>query len=328
MDRLQQYWYRISPLHLILYPISLLFRALVAIRRFLYLTGLAHSVKLPVPVIIIGNINVGGTGKTPLTLSLAQQLLSAGWHPAIISRGYRKSGQTSAVTAREVLANDSADEVGDEPLLMRRRDLCPVWIGQDRPAVAQALLKAYPACDIILSDDGLQHYRLQRDIELVVVDGVRRFGNKLMLPAGPLREPLARLGSVDAIIVNGGIAKEGEFPMHLEGAHFYNLLAPQKTIPATALFGQNIHACAGIGHPQRFFQHLKALGLECTPHPFPDHHQYSHNDLLFEAVDAVLLTEKDAVKCAPFATDKFWVLRVDAHVSPALTQLIIDKVSP
>lgn len=328
MEQLQQYWYRISPLHLILYPISLLFRALVAIRRTLYLTGLIKSVKLNVPVVIIGNINVGGTGKTPLTLSLAQQLLSAGWHPAIISRGYRKSSDSTLVTARAVLLNDSANEVGDEPLLMRQRDLCPVWIGQDRPSVAQALLNAYPECDIILSDDGLQHYRLQRDIELIVVDGVRRFGNELLLPAGPLREPLSRLDTVDAIVVNGGIAKEGEFSMHLEGSHFYNLLNPQQTITAAALSGQNIHACAGIGHPQRFFQHLKELGLACTSHPFPDHHQYSRNDLIFDAADAVLLTEKDAVKCAPFATEKFWVLRVDAHVSPALTQLIIDKVSP
>ncbi len=327
MERLQHHWYRLSPLHVLLFPLSLIFRALAALRRFLYRSGILASVKLPVPVVVVGNISVGGTGKTPLTLWLAQQLIDSGWHPGIVSRGYTKaSGQ--ARTPRAVSVDDDAAQVGDEPLLMAQRALCPVWIGRDRPAAALALLQAHPECDIILSDDGLQHYRLQRDAEIAVVDGARRFGNGLLLPAGPLREPVSRLKTVDAVVVNGSHAKENEFAMQLEGTHFSNLLNPGLTVTPGELAGQRLHAIAGIGHPQRFFRYLQQLGLECTTHAFPDHHHYLPSDVAFDGADAVLMTEKDAVKCAPFATERCWVLRVDAQVAPALTQLIIEKVTP
>jgi tetraacyldisaccharide 4'-kinase len=326
MQRLQHYWYRITPLHLLLLPISLFLRILVALRRVLYRTGLLASIKLPVPVVIIGNISVGGTGKTPLTLALVQQLIEAGWHPAIISRGYRKSS-VSSLTPREVLLGDKADEVGDEPLLMRQRNLCSVWIGSDRPAVALALLQAHPECDILLSDDGLQHYRLRRDVEIAVVDGARRFGNGWLIPAGPLREPVSRLASVDAVVVNGGEVRGAEFAMQLNGTRFYNLLNPNEVLTAEAFISMNLHACAGIGHPQRFFNHLQQLGLHCTSHAFADHHPFCANDLEFPDADALFLTEKDAVKCAAFATEKMWVLRVDAQISPQLVQLIIKKVT-
>jgi len=327
MQRLQHHWYRISPLHLLLFPVSMIFRALVALRRLLYQTGVLASVKLPVPVIIVGNISVGGTGKTPLTLWLAQQLIEEGWHPGIISRGYRKSKHVPN-TLRAVNTDDSADEVGDEPLLMAQREICPVWVGRDRPAVAQAMLNAHPQCDVILSDDGLQHYRLQRDVEIAVVDGARRFGNGLLLPAGPLREPVSRLQQMDAVVVNGGEVHGNEFAMSLRGTHFYNLLNPEITITASALSGQRLHAIAGIGHPQRFFSHLQQLGLSCSGHAYSDHHVYIANDIAFDDADAILMTEKDAVKCAAFATEKHWVLRVDAQVSPTLAQLIIKKVTP
>ena len=327
MERLQHHWYRISPLHLLLYPVSLIFRSLVTLRRLLYRSGVLASVKLPVPVIVVGNISVGGTGKTPLTLCLAQQMIEDGWHPGIISRGYRKS-KHNINTPRRVTTDDLPDEVGDEPLLMAQRELCPVWIGRDRPAVAQTLLKAHPECDVILSDDGLQHYRLQRDVELVVVDGARRFGNGLLLPAGPLREPVSRLNKVDAVVVNGGKALDNEFAMQLEGTRFYNLLNPELVVSAGEFSGQRLHAVAGIGHPQRFFRQLQQLGLLCTAHAFPDHHRYSATDFAFDDADAILMTEKDAVKCAAFATEKHWVLRVDAQVSPALAQLIKDKITP
>lgn len=326
MERLQHHWYRISPLHLLLYPISLIFRTLVALRRFLYRSGLFASPKFHVPIVIVGNISVGGTGKTPLTLWLAEQFIAEGWHPGIISRGYRKSGNKNA-SPRCVTADDSSDEVGDEPLLMAQRKLCPVWIGRDRPAVASALLLAHPECDILLSDDGLQHYRLHRDAEIVVIDGARRFGNGLLLPAGPLREPLSRLHEVDAIVVNGGKTQANEFAMSLQGTLFYNLLNPEIVVPANELAGQRLHAIAGIGHPRRFFDHLKQLGLHCTTHAFADHHDFTAADLAFDDVDAILMTEKDAVKCAAFATEKHWVLRVDAQVDPALAQLIIKKVT-
>ena len=326
MERLQQHWYRLSPLHVLLYPASLIFRALVALRRFLYRSGVFAAPKFHVPIVIIGNISVGGTGKTPLTLWLAQQFIDEGWHPGIISRGYRKSGNKNA-SPRCVTADDSSDEVGDEPLLLAQRNLCPVWIGRDRPAVVAALLLAHPECDIILSDDGLQHYRLHRDAEIVVIDGTRRFGNGLLLPAGPLREPVSRLHDVDAIVVNGGNAKENEFAMSLHGTRFHNLLNPEIIVSANDLSGQRLQAIAGIGHPQRFFDHLQELGLHCSGRAFTDHHEFTASDLAFDDADAILMTEKDAVKCTAFATEKHWVLRVDAQVSPALAQLIIKKVT-
>ncbi|MDH2916642.1 MAG: tetraacyldisaccharide 4'-kinase [Gallionella sp.] len=327
MERLQHHWYRLSPLHLLLYPASLIFRALVAIRRLLYRRGALASVKLPVPVIVVGNISVGGTGKTPLTLWMAQQLIDDGWHPGIISRGYRSSKNESR-PPQSVEADDSPDKVGDEPLLMAQRKLCPVWIGRDRPSVASALLLAHPECDVILSDDGLQHYRLHRDIEIVVIDGTRRFGNGMLLPAGPLREPTSRLQNVDAIVVNGGDAQPPEFAMRLQGTRFHNLLNPEIVVSAGEFAGQRLQAVAGIGHPQRFFDHLHELGLSCSTKAFSDHHEFIPSDLDFDEADAILMTEKDAVKCVAFATEKHWVLRVDAQVSPALAQLIIKKVTP
>lgn len=325
MEHLQQHWYRVSPLHLLLYPLSLLFRLLVSLRRTLFRIGLLGSVKLPVPVIVVGNITVGGTGKTPLTLWLVQQLIEAGWHPAIISRGYRSEGDA---TAREVHKDDSAHTVGDEPLLMARRALCPVWIGRDRPAVALALLHAHPECDVIISDDGLQHYRLQRDVEIAVIDGVRRFGNGMLLPAGPLREPVSRLREVDAVVVNGGTPDtEVGVLMSLQGTRFHNLLDPLQTRSATDFNGLHVHAIAGIGHPQRFFRHLQQLGLQPDTHAFPDHHRYTSDEINPKGADAVLMTEKDAVKCAAFATAKHWVLQVDAQVAPPLFNLITEKLS-
>ena len=326
MNGLEKYWYRISLLHLLLWPPSLVFLAISAIRRFFYRSGLLHSDKIPVPVIIVGNISVGGTGKTPFTLWLAQQLLDAGWHPAIISRGYTIAKKKRPNIPHAVEISDSPELVGDEPLLMVQRDVCPVWIGRNRVAVAHALLQVHPECDVILSDDGLQHYRLQRDIEIVLVDGQRGFGNRLMLPAGPLRETVSRLKSVDIVIINGGPVMAGEYAMQLEGSKFYNLLNPNILLSAKAFIGQKVHAIAGIGHPERYFSHLKQLGINAQTHAFPDHHCYTEADIQFIDADAILMTEKDAVKCASFATEQCWVLRVDAQIDPALAQLIIEKI--
>lgn len=322
MSGLEHHWYRITPLHLILLPVSLLFRALAALRRALHRSGILPSHELPVPVIVIGNISVGGTGKTPLTLALAQQLVARGWHPLIVSRGYGGAVQQP----QQVDADSAAQQVGDEPLLMARRKLCPVWIGQDRAAAAQAALLAHPQCDIVLCDDGLQHYRLRRDAEVAVVDGERGFGNGFMLPAGPLREPVARLKTVDAVVANGGNAAPGQYAMRLSGEVFYNLLDPGKTVSASHFFALNNHAVAGIGHPQRYFRHLQALGIAFAPHAFPDHHPYSATDLAFADCDAILLTEKDAVKCAAFADARYWVLRVEAQIDPALLDHLLRKI--
>ncbi len=329
MKTLEQLWYRITPFHLILLPLSLVFRLLAATRRMFYRCGILSSKKLPVPVIVVGNITVGGSGKTPLILWLAQQLIDSGWHPGIISRGY--GGTASA--PQEVVNFSDPKVVGDEAVLMSQRKLCPVWVGRDRPAAAHALLQAHPECDVLLSDDGLQHYRLQRDFEIAVVDGVRRFGNGFLLPAGPLREPPSRLEQVDAVVINGGDAQAGQHRMQLHGENFYNLLNPNTTAHAadfqsTQFQNKNVYAIAGIGHPQRFFAHLNQLGLKVQAHPYPDHHRYTPDDLAYPDADAILMTEKDAVKCLSFATEKCWVLRVDAQLDPALTQHILEKITP
>lgn len=326
---LQNHWYRITRLQLILFPISLVFRALVAMRRVLYRDHILSSEQLLLPVIVVGNITAGGTGKTPLTLALAQQLVERGWHPLIISRGY---GGTSR-QPRQVNENSGALQVGDEPLLMARRNICPVWVCRDRAAAARAALQAHPQCDVVLCDDGLQHYRLQRDAEIAVIDGERGFGNGRMLPAGPLREPVSRLQSVDAVVVNGGDAAAGQYAMrpdvyvmHLRGDVFYNLLDPTRKASAADFHPPKSHAVAGIGNPARFFKHLESLGISFTPHAFPDHHPYSASDLAFADCDAILLTEKDAVKCAAFADARYWVLRVDAQIDPALLEHILRKL--
>lgn len=327
---LQHHWYRITPLHLILLPVSIIFRLLAGTRRMLYRSGLLPSEKLPVPVIVVGNITVGGSGKTPLTLWLAQELIAHGRHPAIISRGY--GGMASLPQA--VTSTSDPGKVGDEPLLMAQRGLCPVWIGRSRPAAARALLQAHPECDVIISDDGLQHYRLRRDFEIAVVDGVRRFGNGFLLPAGPLREPLSRLDSVDAVVVQGGIPAADQYSMQLRGDHFYNLLNPDIVAQAADFIGQRLHAIAGIGYPQRFFTHLGNLGLKLQAHPFPDHYHYTPADLTYADADAIFMTEKDAVKCATliskgnWAPEKCWVLRVDAQLNFSLIRHILERITP
>ena len=210
---------------------------------------------------------------------------------------------------------------------MARRNICPVWIGRDRARAARAALQAHPQCNIVLCDDGLQHYRLQRDVEIAVIDGERRFGNGRMLPAGPLREPESRLQDVDAVVVNGGDAAAGQYPMRLSGEMFHNLLDPgNNSLLRNISMNKRNHAVAGIGDPQRYFRHLETLGISFTPHPFPDHHPYRATDLSFMACDAILLTEKDAVKCAAFADERYWVLRVDAQIDPALIEHILRKI--
>lgn len=322
MHWLQHHWYRITLLHLILFPVSLLFRLLAALRRLMYLGHILPVRKMAVPVIVVGNINVGGTGKTPLALALVKQLVARGWHPLIVSRGYGGA----ALQPRQVCTDSDVQQVGDEPLLMARRNLCPVWIGKDRAAAAQAALGAHPQCDVVLCDDGLQHYRLQRDVEIAVVEGVRGLGNGLLLPAGPLREPESRLSTVDAVVVNGGKTTTGQYAMRLNGEVFHNLLDPKKTAVASHFHALNNHAVAGIGNPQRYFQHLQRLGIAFTPHAFHDHHHYSAADFAFNGCDTILMTEKDAVKCSAFADARYWVLQVDAEIDPSLIDHILRKI--
>ncbi|MDP2752583.1 MAG: tetraacyldisaccharide 4'-kinase [Rhodocyclaceae bacterium] len=305
----------------LLLPLGWLFFAVVALRRALYRFGFFVSVRLPVPVVIVGNITVGGNGKTPLVIWLVEEMMRRGRHPGVISRGY--GGAVQGVL--EVHDESVAMEVGDEPLLIRRRGRCPVFVGRDRVATGQALLAAYPLCDLIISDDGLQHYRLKREVEIAVEDG-RGLENGLPLPAGLLREPLSRLDSVDFLIANGWDGPDdADFNMRIDGDHFYRLDSPDQTCIAMAFAYQRLHAVAGIGNPSRFFLHLIARGLVFEPHAFPDHHPYTAADLAFEG-DAILTTEKDAVKFGSLAHLPVWVLPVTATVNPKLAQLILEKI--
>lgn len=331
MAWIERYWYRISLLHALLYPLSLAFRLAVALRRALYRAGILPVVRLPVPVIVVGNISVGGTGKTPLVLWLAGFLSDKGMQPGIVSRGYGgSSGRPRAVTA----ASDAA-ACGDEAVMLAQRCDAPVWIGTDRAAVARGLLAARPDCNVILTDDGLQHYRLARDVEIAVVDGARGLGNGMLLPAGPLREPETRLTSVTAVVVNishsatVGLRASAPpaFAMSLRAREFYNLLNPEHRAAPEHFRNRRVHALAGIGNPQRFFEQLQRLGLTFTAHPFADHHAYSPADLAFDDdADIVVMTEKDAVKCRLLATERCWVLQVDADVDSAFGELVLRKL--
>lgn len=322
---LERHWQRITPLSLVLYPLSLVFRAVVATRRAAYMRGVLPARQLPVPVIVVGNVNVGGTGKTPLVLWLAQFLKRHGYSPGIVSRGYR----THARHARQVAADSDPVRNGDEPVLLAQRSEVPVWVGDDRLAAVRGLLNAHHGCNVIISDDGMQHYPLRRTIEIAVVDGDRRFGNGLLLPAGPLREPPSRLQSVDAVVIQGSAFPEAPpnaFTMRLEGRQFRNLLNPTHIADAEHFRRKRVLAIAGIGNPPRFFSHLRALGLTFEARSFPDHHAYTPADLQVANTDAIVMTEKDAVKCARFASETFWALPVDAVPDPRLGELVLHKL--
>jgi tetraacyldisaccharide 4'-kinase len=318
----QQHWYRLSAVSLALWPASLLYRALVALRRLAYRSGALHIVRLQVAVIVVGNITVGGTGKTPLVLWLAALLRKSGRKPGILSRGYRGSSRTPM----PVDVRSRPEQVGDEPLLLARASGCPVWVGSDRAGAAAGLLAAHPECDVLILDDGLQHYRLARDLEIAVEDA-RGEGNGLMLPAGPLREPASR--KVDAWVVNAASPRKHEhcFRMDLRGNSFRRVAGQDETTPAAAFAGKRLHAVAGIGNPQRFFEHLARLGLATVNHPFPDHHAYVPGELEFADCDALLMTEKDAVKCEAFARDHWYALQVEAELAPAFSDFILAKLN-
>lgn len=321
---LTRIWQARGPLAWALLPIGLVFFALATLRRQAYRLGWLKAEHLPVPVVVIGNIIAGGAGKTPLTLWLASRLTALGRKPGIVSRGYGRVEKAS----QKVGAGDTAQQVGDEPVLLARRSGCPVFVGADRAATARALLALHPECDVILCDDGLQHYQLHRDVEIAVIDR-RGLMNSWPLPAGPLREPSGRLAAVNAIVLNGCDAAPAYgvqiFSMRLAGERFYRLNANDMTALPADLAGLKLHAVAGIGEPQRFFDHLSALGLTFQPHAFPDHHGYTHADLAFSG-DAILTTEKDALKCAGLATLPIWVLPVDAVVEPDLARFVMEKL--
>lgn len=324
MHPLDRHWQRLTWLSAALLPLSGLFALICALRRLAYRRGWLRATHLPVKVVVVGNISAGGTGKTPVVIWLAQALRTRGFTPGLVSRGYGGKGALA-----EVSPDADPAVVGDEPVLLARRTRCPLWVGPDRAAAARALLERHPDVDVLVSDDGLQHYGLARDFEIAVVDASRGLGNGLLLPAGPLREPASRLASVDAIVVNGQApgspGDAAHFGMALEGSSFVNLLDPVRRCDPADFAGKHVHALAGIGNPQRFFAHLRALGIAFTAHPFADHHRYAPRDLDFAGAHAVLMTEKDAIKCAHFARENWWALPVEAQVDPALADMIVRR---
>jgi tetraacyldisaccharide 4'-kinase len=308
-----------------LIPLSLTYGAASGTRRFLYARRLRRSVRLCRPVIVVGNLTVGGTGKTPLVCWLAARLVERGFQPGIVTRGY--GGSLRGV--RLVKASDDPAVMGDEPILLARRTGVPVAAGRDRPAAAQLLVDS--GCDVVVSDDGLQHYALSRDCEIVVIDGDRRFGNGWLLPAGPLREGRARLGEADAVVVNGGRALlDGALSMRLE-ARSAVALNGERTRPLPTFAGLQVHAVAGIGHPERFFNMLRAHGIEVIGHALPDHARLTPADVDFPDSKPVLMTEKDAVKCRHAADDRHWYVPVSAYFeggeSTTLLEIVTERIA-
>ncbi|MCK6388499.1 MAG: tetraacyldisaccharide 4'-kinase [Zoogloea sp.] len=312
-----------------LFPLSLLFAFLAGLRRRLFALGLLKAERLPVPVIVVGNIAVGGSGKTPIALWLADTLRARGHRPGIVSRGYGGSVEGTA----EVPTAGDPTRYGDEPVLMAALSGCPVWVGRDRPAVGRALLAAHPEVDVLIADDGLQHYRLARDIEIIVVDEAT-LGNRHRLPAGPLREGLGRLAEATVVLAQGGVspalrAAIGAAPVfgfELAGTAFERVGARGERRLPDDFRGRRVHAMAGIGRPERFFRQLEAMGLAIERRPFADHHAFTPADVAVPDGDVLLMTEKDAVKCAPFAPADSWVWPVRAQLAPEAAKLIVEKL--
>jgi tetraacyldisaccharide 4'-kinase len=322
MNWLDRYGYSLNLVAVLLWPLSLLFGAVVRVRRLLYQKGILKSEGVSIPVVVVGNISVGGTGKTPLVARLVELLREAGYKPGVVSRGY---GGQSVEWPQHVTADSDPRQVGDEPVLLARHCRCPVVVGPDRVAAARALFDTCD-CNVILSDDGLQHYHLRRDIEIAVVDGFRRLGNAACLPAGPLREPPSRLRDVDFVVGNGA-ARGGEYLMSLRGETAVNLGDPGISSTLAGFRDGTVHAVAGIGDPGRFFEHLRHARLRLIEHPFPDHHAFRAEDLHFREDLPVLMTEKDAIKCRTLAPDGCWYVPVSAQLDPEFEEDLLKRLA-
>ncbi|MFL9812289.1 tetraacyldisaccharide 4'-kinase [Stutzerimonas sp. VN223-3] len=327
-DRLQRAWYEGHPALALLAPLEMLYRRVVNARRSKFVSGNVDSYRAPVPVVVVGNITVGGTGKTPLILWLIEHCRQRGLKVGVVSRGY---GATPPSYPWRVLPEHSAAETGDEPLLIARRTGVPMMIDPDRGRAVRELLKS-ESLDLILSDDGLQHYRLARDLELVLIDAARGLGNGRCLPAGPLREPVDRLRSVDAVLFNGAFADSASgYSFALQPSRLIELVSGQDWPLDHFPPGQQLHAVAGIGNPQRFFTTLEALHWRPIPHPFADHARYSPEQLSFSPALPLVMTEKDAVKCRAFALPGWCYLQVQAEPSAAFVTWFdaqLDRLLP
>lgn len=317
----EKLWYQRNVITYFLRPFSWLFRFLVFLRRNVYRLGLKKTTRFSVPVIVVGNVTTGGAGKTPLVVWLANTLKNQGYSPGIVSRGFKgKSNQWPLA----VTSQSDPRQVGDEPVLLANRTDCPVVVDPNRVSAVRYLLEHY-RCDVVISDDGLQHYALERDIEIAVVDGLRQFGNQLCLPAGPLREPVGRLKQVDFVVCNGG-ERAGWFSMDLKPGDVYNIADSSQQLSLAQCQQTAWHAVAGIGHPARFFLQLERMGLDIEGHDFPDHYAFSQSDLEFHDEKPIIMTEKDAVKCGGFAGRRHWCLPVVAELPEAFKSSLLDRL--
>jgi tetraacyldisaccharide 4'-kinase len=326
---LHRVWYEGASSYQMLLPLSGLYWLLITLRRCLYGMGLIGRHRAPVPVIIIGNITAGGTGKTPVTIWLAQELRDRGFSPGIVSRGY---GGSRSSTSMRVDAASDPEVVGDEPVLLARRTGCPVVVDANRARAAQMLVDE--SVNVIIADDGLQHYRLDRTYEICVIDGARGLGNRLLIPAGPLRETIDRLSQVDQVIVNGQVGDmKGELTAVEQNAIEFQLLANEVsrlngslTRPIEKFGGTTVHAVAAIGNPARFFDMLRAHGIQVIEHALRDHSKLTRADLEFGDDFDVLMTEKDAVKLDAISADKFWTVPVELQIDPQVAGPWLEQI--
>lgn len=320
--RLDHYWYTAGPVSFALWPVSWLFTAVAKVRKHILI---AKQKPLPenIPLVVVGNISVGGTGKTPMVIWLANMLKAYGMSPGIVSRGYGGSNQE---WPQKVTRKSNPLKVGDEPVVIARSTLCPVYVDPDRLQAIDHLVREN-VVDIIISDDGMQHYRMPRDLEIVMIDGVRRFGNHCCLPAGPLREPVSRLKTVDFKVVTSGDTKaEDEYLMQLLGTELINV-RDSKIVKRLKDFRRHqVHAVAGIGSPMRFFSSLTAAGVQLVMHPFPDHHVYKAEDFKFKVDLPIIMTEKDAIKCSHLVGENVWYLPVKAKLGHEFATNLIHKI--
>ena len=320
---LQDVWYAGKAPSLLLRALAATYAGIIATRRRLYAAAVLGTTRLPVPVVVVGNLTVGGTGKTPLVIAVVEALRARGRKPGVVSRGHGAKLRGPRMLGP---ASPPAD-CGDEPVLISRNTAIPVAVGRDRVAAARLLL-ASTDCDVIVADDGLQHYALGRDIEICVIDGARRFGNGRLLPAGPLREPLTRLSIIALRVCNGGVAHPGEIPMTLVGEAAQPLVAGEAaTVPLSSFAGRRVHAVAGIGHPLRFFTMLREAGIVVDEHPFADHHPFVAADFDYGDDAPVLMTQKDAIKCAAFARSNFWQVPVRAELAPEFFDDLATRIA-
>lgn len=319
---IERIWSGSSLLYLLLLPLSWLYGLVSGLIRLSYRCGLRKSWRAPVPVVVVGNLTAGGNGKTPTVIWLVEQLQQRGYRVGVVSRGYGGKAASYPLVLDE---HTTTQQAGDEPVLIYQRTGAPVAISPKRAEAVQALLQQQKL-DIVITDDGLQHYALQRDFELVVIDGVRRFGNGWWLPAGPMRERASRLNSVNARIANGGVAQAGEIAMRLQAREAVNIASGARR-PAVEL--PHVVAMAGIGHPPRFFATLEKLGVDVEKEvAFADHQEYQHAQLaaLASSEQTLLMTEKDAVKCRIFAQPNWWYLPVDAVLPPDQAESLLQSI--